>query len=284
MCIIKTIKEVRKEIRKADDGKEISIGFVPTMGYLHEGHLSLIKRARKENDLVVVSVFVNPTQFAPHEDFDSYPRDVERDYNLAIESGADIVFAPEKDEIYEKNSLTFVNIEGEITKKLCGKSRPTFFKGVTTVVAKLFNIIQPTNAYFGQKDAQQVAIIKKMVKELNYDINIIPCSLVREHDGLALSSRNVYLNNEERKQALILSKSLFTAKEMFLNGEKNVQKLKQFIINNIKTQNLADIDYVEIVDAKNLEDIETIDRTALVALAVKIGKTRLIDNIYLEVE
>ncbi len=283
MSLIKTIKEVRKEIRKKAGGKEISIGFVPTMGYLHEGHLSLIKRARKENDVVVVSVFVNPTQFAPNEDFDSYPRDIEKDYKLAVEAGTDIVFVPEIDEIYEQDSLTCINIEGEITKKLCGKSRPTFFKGVTTVVAKLFNIIKPTNAYFGQKDAQQVAIMKKMVKELNYDINIIPCSLVREYDGLALSSRNVYLDNEERKQALILSKSLFTAKEMFLNGEKNVQKLKQFIINNIKTQNLADVDYVEIVDANTLEDIETIEIIALVALAVKIGKTRLIDNIYLEV-
>ncbi len=282
MELIKTVKEIREEIKKAANGKDISIGFVPTMGYLHEGHLSLIERARKENDLVVVSIFVNPTQFAPHEDFDSYPRDVERDYKLATKCGVDMVFVPEVEEIYGEDSATFVNVEGEITKKLCSKSRPAFFKGVATVVAKLFNIIKPTNAYFGQKDAQQVAVIKKMVKELHFDINIVACPLVREEDGLALSSRNVYLKEEERKQALILSKSLFTAKEMFLNGEKNVQNLKEFIIENIKTQELAEIDYVEIVDARTLEDIEKIEKPALVALAVKIGKTRLIDNIHLE--
>lgn len=283
MSLIKTIKEIREELKKVSHEKSISVGFVPTMGYLHEGHISLIKRAREENDLVVVSVFVNPTQFAPHEDFDSYPRDMERDYHLAITSGADIVFAPEVEEIYEKNSSTFVNVEGEITKKLCGKSRPIFFKGITTVVAKLLNIIQPTNAYFGQKDAQQVAIVRKMVRELHYDVNIISCPLVREEDGLALSSRNVYLNEEERKQALILSKSLFGAREMLLNGEKNVENLRKFIIEKIKTQDLADMDYVEIVDAETLEDIEKVEKTALAALAVKIGKTRLIDNINLEI-
>ncbi|SHH02634.1 pantoate--beta-alanine ligase [Tepidibacter thalassicus] len=284
MTLIKTVKQIREEIKKRVNEKEISIGFVPTMGYLHEGHLSLIERARKENDLVVVSVFVNPAQFAPNEDFDSYPRNIERDYRLAIDFGADIVFAPDVDEMYGENSLTFVNVEGELTRKLCGKSRPTFFRGVTTVLAKLFNIINPTNAYFGQKDAQQVAVVRKMVEDLHYDINIISCPLVREHDGLALSSRNVYLNDEERNQALILSKSLFAAKEMFLNGEKNVHKLKQFIVDNIKSQNLADIDYVEIVDANTLEDVEIIEKTVLIAVAVNFGKTRLIDNIYLEVD
>ncbi|SHK41282.1 pantoate--beta-alanine ligase [Tepidibacter formicigenes] len=283
MTLIKTVKEVREEIKRQANEKGFSIGFVPTMGYLHEGHLSLIKRARKENDLVVVSVFVNPAQFAPNEDFDSYPRDIERDYKLAIDSGADIVFTPEVDEMYKENSSTFVNVEGEITKKLCGKSRPTFFKGVTTVVAKLFNIINPTNAYFGEKDAQQVAIIQKMVNDLCYDINVISCPLVRDEDGLALSSRNAYLNKEERKQALILSKSLFAARQMFLNGEKNAQKLKHFIINKIKTQGIIEIDYVEIVDADTLEYIETVEKRSFIALAVRIGKTRLIDNIYLEV-
>lgn len=283
MSLIKTIDGLRVEIKNRRRGKDINIGLVPTMGYLHEGHLSLIKRAKKENDLVVVSIFVNPIQFAPNEDLESYPRDIDRDYKLSLESGADIIFNPQVDEMYGEENSTFVEVEGDITKKLCGASRPTHFKGVTTVVAKLFNIVNPTNAYFGQKDAQQVAVIEKMVRDLNFDVNIVPCELIREKDGLALSSRNIYLSKEERTQALILSKSLVKAKELFLDGERKAQNLKEFIISNIKTKELAEIDYVEILDAKTLENIDMIDRKTLIALAVKFGKTRLIDNIYLEV-
>lgn len=283
MSLIKTIKELRSEIEKKSSGKDITVGFVPTMGYLHKGHMSLIEKAKKENDLVVVSVFINPTQFAPGEDLESYPSDIENDYKNSIEYGADIVFNPEASEMYGEDDSTAVLVEGDITKKLCGRSRPTHFKGVTTVVAKLFNIVKPTNVYFGQKDAQQVAVIEKMVRDLSFDVNIVSCELIREEDGLAMSSRNVYLSSEERKQALILSKSLFKAKEMFVNGETNTENLKDFIVSNIKSKNLATIDYVEILDASTLQEIDKIDRKALVALAVKFGKTRLIDNVYLEV-
>lgn len=283
MSLIKTISELKKEIKKLKGGKDINIGFVPTMGFLHKGHISLIEKARKENDLVVVSVFVNPIQFAQGEDLETYPKDIKKDYKNSIKAGADIVFNPEVEEIYGKDDSTFVLVEGEITKKLCAKSRPTHFRGVTTVVAKFFNIIKPTNAYFGQKDAQQVAVIEKMVRDLNFDINIISCELIREKDGLAMSSRNVYLSDEERKQALVLSESLLKTRDMFLNGERDSSKLKEFIISNINKKELSEIDYVEILDSKTLREIDFIDRKTLVALAVKFGNTRLIDNIYLEV-
>ena len=283
MSLIKKIDELKDEIKKKSDGKNLTIGFVPTMGFLHSGHMSLIKRAKKENDLVVVSVFINPTQFAPGEDLESYPRDIEKDYKNSIEAGADIIFNPDASEMYTEDSGTFVLVEGDITGKLCGRSRPTHFKGVTTVVAKLFNIVKPTSAYFGQKDAQQVAVIEKMVRDLNFDVNIIACELIREEDGLAMSSRNVYLNKEERSQALILSKSLLGVKKLFLNGEKKSIKLREYLLSQISTKDLAEIDYIEILDAKNLKEIDFIDRKTLVALAVKFGNTRLIDNIYLEV-
>lgn len=283
MSLIKEIKELRSEIKKGSNKKETTVGFVPTMGYLHEGHMSLIRRAREENDIVVVSIFINPTQFAVGEDLESYPRDIENDYKNSIKSGADIVFNPEVNEMYKGDDSTFIVVEGDITKKLCGKSRPTHFKGVTTVVSKLFNIVKPTRAYFGQKDAQQIAVIEKMVRDLNFDVEIVPCELVREEDGLAMSSRNVYLNEEERSEALILSKSLFEAKEMFKLGETNAFKLKEFIKESIETSRLAEIDYIEILDARDLSEIEIIDRKTLVAIAVKFGNTRLIDNIYLEV-
>lgn len=283
MSLIKKIDELKDEIKKESAGKDLTIGFVPTMGFLHSGHMSLIKRAKKENDLVVVSVFVNPTQFAPGEDLESYPRDIEKDYKNSIEAGADIIFNPDASEMYPEESSTFVLVEGDITEKLCGRSRPTHFKGVTTIVAKLFNIIKPTSAYFGQKDAQQVAVIEKMVRDLNFDVDIIACELIREEDGLAMSSRNVYLNKEERSQALILSKSLLGVKELFLNGEKNSSKLIEYLVSQLNTKDLAEIDYIEILDAKNLKEIDFIDRKALVALAVRFGNTRLIDNIYLEV-
>ncbi len=214
MSLIKKISDLNKEIKKAGNDKNITIGFVPTMGFLHEGHISLIKRARKENDLVVVSVFINPTQFAEGEDLETYPKDIEKDYKNSINAGADIVFNPGVEEIYGEDDSTFVVVEGDITKKLCGRSRPTHFKGVTTVVAKFFNIVKPTKAYFGQKDAQQIAVIEKMVRDLNFDVNIVACELIREDDGLAMSSRNIYLSDEERKQALVLSESLLKIKDI----------------------------------------------------------------------
>ena len=278
--LIKKINEIKHLIKTQKmNGKKI--GFVPTMGYLHEGHLSLIKQAKKENDYVIVSVFVNPTQFAPNEDFEKYPRDIQRDYDLATDAGADVVFNPKAEEIYIVGASTFVQVEGPITKKLCGASRPTHFKGVTTVVNILFNIVTPDHAYFGQKDAQQAIIIQKMVRDLHMDIDIVVCPIVREEDGLALSSRNIYLSTEERKQALILNQSLKEAQSM-LNQTKNVFELKAHIMNQIQSMPLAKIDYVEVLDATTLEEIDKIEKPALAAVAVKFGNTRLIDNIILD--
>lgn len=278
MRLIKTIDELRVIIKGKKDNND-KIGFVPTMGALHQGHLSLIKRAKNENEIVVVSIFVNPTQFGPKEDYKTYPRDIERDYKLAVEAGADIVFNPEVSEIYVDEASTFIQVEGDITNKLCGKSRPIHFKGVTTIVNILFNIVFPDCAYFGQKDAQQAVIIKKMVRDLHMNINIIVCPIVREEDGLAMSSRNVYLSEEERKQAIILNKSLKVVVEKFNDGEKSVKLLKTLIINTISSQKLANIDYVEILNYNSLKEIEYIKEKALVAVAVVFGKTRLIDNV-----
>ncbi len=279
--IITTIKELRKYIdehRKA--GK--TIGLVPTMGFLHEGHLSLIRRAKAENDIVVVSDFVNPTQFAPNEDFESYPRNIERDEQMSMEAGADVVFHPSVEEMYPHGSSTFVEVEGNITKVLCGASRPSHFKGVTTVVAMLFNIVQPHTAYFGQKDAQQAAVLIKMTRDLHMNVEIIVCPIVREQDGLAMSSRNTYLSSEERAQAVILSKALAEGKATFEQGETSVQKLIQRITNKIEEAPLADIDYVSIYEYPSLKTIEIINDQALAAVAVRFGKTRLIDNIILK--
>lgn len=281
MKILNSIKDVRAEIKQARKNSK-SIGLVPTMGYLHEGHLSLVKRAREENNIVIVSIFVNPTQFGPDEDYVAYPRDIERDSRLVEGEGADIVFAPEVNEMYPDGCSTYVKVEGNITKKLCGASRPGHFKGVTTIVTKLFNIITPDRAYFGQKDAQQVAVIEKMVKDLCFDIEIVPCPIIREEDGLAKSSRNMYLNEKERKAATILSKALFNVKEIIGKGEINPSKIEKFIVDTINTEELTDIDYVEIVNARTLESIRKIKGDVLIALAVKIGKARLIDNIRLE--
>lgn len=282
MRIIKTIDEVRREVKIArESGK--SVGLVPTMGFLHEGHLSLIKRARKENDIVVVSIFVNPTQFGPGEDFETYPKDFGKDSKMCEDEGADIVFVPEVSEIYNKDFNTYVEVEGEITKKLCGKSRPGHFKGVTTIVLKLFNIVTPHRAYFGQKDAQQVAVIEQMVRDLNFDIQIIPCPIVREADGLAMSSRNTYLDDRERKAALILSKSLFEAKDMIEKGEGKSKNIIDHIEKNINNEPLAEIDYVEVVDRSTLEHVGELQGDILIALAVRIGRARLIDNIGVKV-
>lgn len=281
MIIIKTIKELKEVIRNNKrQGK--SVGFVPTMGFLHEGHLSLIKAAKKENDFVVVSIFVNPTQFGVGEDYEAYPRDLERDAKLSESAGADVIFHPSVSEMYPENYQTYVEVL-EITNRLCGLSRPTHFKGVTTVVNKLFNIVEPDRAYFGQKDAQQVAVIQKMVRDLNMNVEIIPCPIIREADGLAMSSRNTYLSREQRQAALVLSKSLFAARDMIAKGERNAVMIKEFIVDMIQKEPLAAIDYVEVLDAFSLDNISIIQGTILIALAVKIGKTRLIDNIRLEV-
>lgn len=280
MKIARSIPELKSAVREY--GKNKTIGFAPTMGYLHEGHLSLIKRAKAENDIAITSIFVNPTQFAPGEDFEAYPRDLERDSKLAASAGADILFFPDVKEIYAPGSATFVEVEGSITKKLCGSSRPSHFKGVTTVVNILFNIIQPDRAYFGQKDAQQVAVIKKMVKDLHMNVKIVACPIIREKDGLALSSRNVYLTPEERSQALILSRSLNIGMELYRSGERNAFTLKRAIRSAINAMPLAVVDYAEILDLNTLDDLEQIHGPALAAVAVQFGRTRLLDNIVLE--
>lgn len=278
--VYKTIDEVRRAVKEAKkDGK--SVGFVPTMGYLHEGHRSLILRAAKENDFVVVSDFVNPTQFGPNEDFESYPRDIDKDSILCEEAGADIIFNPEPEEMYD-NPLTSVSVEN-ITTKLCGVTRPTHFQGVTTVVSKLFNIVSPDRAYFGEKDAQQLIVIRKMVKDLNFDIEIIGCPIIREADGLAKSSRNTYLNPDERKAALCLSRSLKIGRDMIEKGELSAETVKYAIVNEITKEPLARIDYVEIVDLDTLEKTNKTNTGILCAIAVYIGKTRLIDNFIIEV-
>lgn len=272
--VVKTIDEIRSAVKTAKkQGK--TVGLVPTMGFLHEGHKSLIVRAVSENDFVVVSDFVNPTQFGPNEDFESYPRDIEKDRLLCEEAGADIIFNPEPSEMYD-NALTTVSVD-KITKTLCGASRPIHFAGVATVVSKLFNIVAPDRAYFGEKDAQQLLVIKKMVKDLNFDIDIIGCPIIREADGLAKSSRNTYLNPDERKAALCLSRALNIGKAMIDSGETSAKAVKDAIISEIEKEPLSRIDYVEIAD---LDTLESTDKTEgiLCAIAVYIGKTRLIDN------
>lgn len=279
MQIVKTIEEVRKAVKQWKK-EGLSVGLVPTMGFLHEGHKSLIERAVKENDKVVVSDFVNPTQFGPTEDLASYPRDLDRDAKLCEEAGAALLFNPEPEEMYFPDRTTLVTMEG-ITKELCGKSRPIHFNGVCTVVSKLFHIVTPDKAYFGEKDAQQLAVIKRMVRDLNFDIEIVGCPIIREEDGLAKSSRNTYLNEEERKAAVILNQSLRLGKEMIAQGEKDAAKVKAAIVKKLETQSLAKIDYVEIVDFNTIEPISEIKGEVLTAIAVYIGKTRLIDNFIL---
>jgi len=258
------------------------IGFVPTMGYLHEGHLSLLREAKKRCDVLVMSIFVNPTQFGPNEDFAQYPRNFERDSRLAEKEGCDVIFSPDTEEMYPENYLTSVEVE-EITNILCGASRPGHFRGVTTVVAKLFNAVKPHVAVFGQKDAQQAVVIKRMTRDLNFDIDIIIAPIVREHDGLAMSSRNTYLSPEEREQALVLNRSLKMAEELILSGERDAETVKQKMKDMINEQPDAKIDYVEILHPETLEFQSKIKSDVLIALAVKIGKTRLIDNLVVKV-
>lgn len=277
MEIAKTIGEM-KALRAQYTG---SVGFVPTMGYLHDGHLALVRRARSENPVVVVSIFVNPTQFGPHEDFKTYPRDLERDLALLEKEKTDIVFIPSDKEMYPEGYSSWVEVE-KITERLEGACRPGHFRGVATVVTKLFNIVEPTRAYFGQKDAQQALVIKKMVADLNMNLEVVIVPTVRESDGLAMSSRNVYLNYQERQAATVLFKSLTLARRCWEKGEKNAETIRQEMISFISKEPLAKIEYVSVADAQTLEELSSIDRPALVSLAVKIGKTRLIDNIVLE--
>lgn len=275
MKIVGTVKEVREQVKEWKK-QELSVGFVPTMGYLHEGHKSLMDAARKGNDKVVVSIFVNPMQFGPTEDLATYPRDLDHDAALCESAGVDLIFHPEAEEMYEKDFCSFVDMTG-LTEGLCGKTRPIHFRGVCTVVNKLFNIVTPDHAYFGQKDGQQLAVIKRMVRDLNMDIEIVGCPIVREEDGLAKSSRNTYLSSEERKAALILSKTVALGKEL-AKTEKDANKVVEAMKKNIETEPLAKIDYVEAVDALSMAPVEKLEGTCMLAMAVYIGKTRLIDN------
>ena len=267
---------VREEVKKWRQ-QGLTVGLVPTMGYLHEGHKSLIDKAVAQNDKVVVSVFVNPIQFGPTEDLATYPRDLERDAALCEDAGAALIFHPEKEDMYFDDFCTYIDMDG-LTKGLCGKTRPIHFRGVCTVVGKLFNIVHPDRAYFGQKDAQQLAVVRRMVRDLNFDLEIVGCPIIREEDGLAKSSRNTYLSEEERKAAVILHKGLVKGEEMVSAGEKDVKKVLDAITEIIESEPLARIDYVEAVDFDNIETIDTIEGSVLVAVAVYIGKTRLIDN------
>jgi pantoate--beta-alanine ligase len=260
-----------------------SIGLVPTMGYLHEGHLSLARAARRENDFVVMSNFVNPIQFGPQEDFATYPRDLERDNRLAASVGVDCVFAPAPAEMYPEGYNTYVEVQGEATSRMCGSSRPGHFRGVTTVCLKLFLITQADRAYYGQKDAQQAVVIKRMVADLNLPLEIVTCPIVREADGLALSSRNTYLSPEEREQALALPRALAAGRELIMKGERRPQRVREEILRILDSSPGIRVDYVEVVDGSSLQQLERLDGYVLLAAAVFVGKTRLIDNIDLEV-
>ena len=282
MKIAKTVDEVRETV-KAWRKEGLTVGLVPTMGYLHAGHQSLIAASVAGNDRTVVSVFVNPMQFGPTEDLESYPRDLNRDAELCEKTGADLIFNPEPEEMYKDGFVSFVDMNG-LTNHLCGLSRPVHFRGVCTVVSKLFNIVQPDRAYFGQKDAQQLAVIKRMVKDLNMPLEIVGCPIVREADGLAMSSRNTYMNAEERQAALVLSRSIKLGREMVEAGERDAAAVKKAMSEMIESEPMAVIDYVEIVDNNTMESIDTISGDILCAIAVKINdKVRLIDNFMMEV-
>lgn len=280
ITIVKTIEEVRAQV-KAWRAEGLTVGLVPTMGYLHEGHQSLIARSVAENDRTVVSDFVNPIQFGPTEDLATYPRDIERDAALCESTGANLIFHPEADEMYAPDFCTYVDMY-HLTKGLCGKTRPIHFRGVCTVVSKLFHIVQPDRAYFGQKDAQQLAVIRRMVRDLNMPLTIVGCPIIREEDGLAKSSRNTYLSAEERKAALCLSRGLNKGKAAVEAGETDAEKVKAIITAEIEAEPLSRIDYVEIVDWNNLEPVSSTEGSILAAVAVYIGKTRLIDNFIIE--
>ncbi len=280
MRISTTVNEVRCEV-KAWKKAGLTVGLVPTMGYLHEGHASLVQKAKSQCDKVVVSVFVNPTQFGPNEDLDAYPRDLEHDAQLLESLGVDVLFHPTPEEMYPGKAKTWVNVEG-LTQELCGLTRPVHFRGVCTVVSKLMNIVGPDRAYFGQKDAQQLAVIRQMVRDLNMDLEVVGCPIVREADGLAKSSRNTYLSQEERTAALVLSQAVFAGQALIREGEKNTGVILEKMKAVINAEPLAKIDYVKAVDAETIEIVDKVERPVLFAMAVYIGKTRLIDNFIAE--
>ena len=282
MEILTTKNEVKLQIKKWKE-QGLSIGFVPTMGFLHEGHLSLITHSVADNARTVVSIFVNPTQFGPDEDFDSYPRDLDRDAILCENAGADVIFHPEADNMYGENFSTYVDIHN-LGDELCGKSRPTHFKGVCTVVSKLLNIVTPDSAYFGQKDAQQLAVIRRMVRDLDMNVRIIGCPIIREADGLAKSSRNTYLNKQERQAALVLHQALLLGQQLIRDGERSTARLIQAMTEKVQAEPLARIDYIEIVDGDELKKTDQVSGQILAAMAVYIGKTRLIDNFTMSVQ
>lgn len=281
MEITGSISEVRAQVKEWRK-QGLTVGLVPTMGYLHEGHKSLIDRAVAENDRVVVSDFVNPIQFGVNEDLATYPRDIEADKRLCGEAGADLIFHPEAEEMYAPDFSTYVETE-KVSKGLCGRTRPTHFRGVCTVVCKLFHIVMPDRAYFGQKDAQQLAVIRRMVRDLDMDIQIVGCPIIREADGLAKSSRNTYLNKEEREASLVLSRAIFHGESMIKNGERDAEAVLEAMRGLIEAEPLARIDYVEMVDADSIQPLARAAGRVLVAVAVYIGRTRLIDNFILEV-
>lgn len=280
MKIVTTIDEVRQQVKEWRK-QGLTVGLVPTMGYLHEGHASLIDASHRDNDKTVVSDFVNPMQFGPTEDLESYPRDIDHDAALVEEHGGDLIFHPDPSEMYHEGFSSFVDMT-VLTEELCGLSRPVHFRGVCTVVSKLFNIVKPDRAYFGKKDAQQLAVIKHMVDDLNIDIEIVGCPIIREADGLAKSSRNTYLSEDERKSALVLSQAIVLGMDMVRNGEKDCSVIVDAMKQHINADPIAKIDYVKIVDLKTMQQISEIDRPALCAIAVYIGKTRLIDNFFTE--
>ena len=281
MIIATTIAQVRAQVA-AWKKESLTVGLVPTMGYLHEGHASLVDEAVRQCDRVVASDFVNPTQFGPNEDLEAYPRDFDRDCALLEEHGCAMVFHPTVEEMYAPGAATYVEILSDMPKQLCGKTRPIHFRGVCTVVSKLFNIVTPDKAFFGQKDAQQLAIIRQMVRDLSYGIEIVGCPIVREADGLAKSSRNTYLSEAERQAALVLSESVFLGQKMVAEGETDANKIVAAMTEHIQAQPLAKIDYVSAVDGVTMDPVDRIAGTVLVAMAVYIGKTRLIDNFIVE--
>lgn len=281
IAVVKTVSEIKKQVSEWKR-MGLSVGLVPTMGFLHEGHVSLIKRAVEENDRVVVSDFVNPTQFSSSEDLETYPRDIEKDTLMCGQAGADVVFNPEADEMYPGDFCSSVSMTG-LQNELCGKSRPGHFGGVCTVVCKLFNIVSPDRAYFGEKDAQQLAIIRHMVKDLNMNVEVVGCPTVREDDGLARSSRNSYLNEEERRAAAVLYRALCTGRDMILAGERDCSRVTAVMKSVIDEEPLAEIDYIDIVDALTIEKTEAAEGDILMAMAVYIGKTRLIDNMFMKI-
>lgn len=280
MKIFTEINPLREALR-AERKQGKTIGFVPTMGYFHQGHLALMHRAKETCDVVVVSIFVNPIQFAPSEDYQAYPRDLEKDKKIAETEGVDYLFIPSNEEMYPKGYCTFVNVE-RITEKLCGARRPGHFKGVATVVSKLFNIVQPDKAFFGEKDAQQLIVMRRMVENLNFDVEIIGVPTVRDEDGLAMSSRNVYLDAKERRAALVLSRSLKKAQEMIKSGERKPEVIKKTVEELLQGEPLVDVEYISICDIQKLEEVSELKGSILIVLAARVGKARLIDNVFLD--